>query len=1051
MWQRILKIFGIILLLASLSSAAGVYLLHHNRNQIVNYLTEELRQHSNIDITIAKTSVGFHQGLTFDMLDIHARSESGDFDLEAPRVHIRLELLSLLQGEIVSTEAELRNPKIVWHLTPNPDTRSSAADETSFTPPGKDWEINTDTLSFVLSTWRRIVCSDASIEIYPGEHAPLKFSHANLSLSQEGIGTPLLADLSGGMRTSVQDEPMRIHMKTRLSAPSAERSLPFTHIKTDTSINLRSINAAEANKYLPASWGEIELQGIVELDASLKGSLAQGLNFAGNIRSTSLNGRTDPLQINYNGSAAQPGETEFTGELTYRTDNGLKISSMDLESALAKARGDIRLTPQEQYADITFSSTPISYAQLHPWFKNLPAAWEERLHGGQITCEELHYSGSLNPPVATKIKSSSWIIELPALIPTEYAEDQSNTPKINLDQTGNTVEAKSSTLEWNGESFNANAALNLQGEWNAHDESFSASMDLSQSSVKGAGIDIKKPESPAQLRFKFLPRSQGWELADATLKTPEIDANLSAKADTGSDLRINLELNRFDLNSLRTRIPILDFMELGGKVDLNYSLKYQESSWSGSGTMTLHNCSIYPALLLGRIHHVNGQVNIDGLGINAPKLSLQLGEDASLMRASASIADLRQPVAEIHARGDDIIANDLIFNSRTALLHNLEGHLRIHAKGIDFVSARVDLEQGTHAEVQGTLGFSPPDLDLDIHATYADIDEIIALWQKDRKDVKGKDSSGQSSGHKIPATLPADEALFIDAKVERGIFSGFAFQNAEGRINIQKKQLRIEPLEFEADAGKGDGKIVLSTTAAPYLKVTGALEDIDADKVYTQLFEDLGLITGTLNGEFNLHGPIGHNFSANADGDFMIDVRDGVLRQFKFLSKAFSLLNVAQLFKMQLPDMSSEGMPFKRLSADLKMEDGVLNSNNLLIRGEAMNLALAGEFSIPHMQIDAAMALNPLGTVDSIFSKIPVAGWLLTGEKKTFVTVEFDISGSAREPVVSMKPLSSVSNKMFGILERAFTLPGTTLTDPGKVFFHQGKKEKTSEDKNAGQ
>ncbi len=111
-----------------------------------------------------------------------------------------------------------------------------------------------------------------------------------------------------------------------------------------------------------------------------------------------------------------------------------------------------------------------------------------------------------------------------------------------------------------------------------------------------------------------------------------------------------------------------------------------------------------------------------------------------------------------------------------------------------------------------------------------------------------------------------------------------------------------------------------------------------------------------------------------------------------------------------------------------------------------MNLAFVGEFSLPRMQIDATMALNPLGTVDSLFSKIPVAGWLLTGEKKTFITVEFDIIGPAREPLVSMKPLSSVSNQMFGILKRTLTLPGTTFTDPGKVFFHQSKNQDKQED-----
>lgn len=596
----------------------------------------------------------------------------------------------------------------------------------------------------------------------------------------------------------------------------------------------------------------------------------------------------------------------------------------------------------------------------------------------------------------------------------------------------------SSTLEWNTDNFGAKTKLDAQGKWDTQNEHLTVNVDLSESEIHAGGAEIKAESSPARLTFKLQTRPKGWEIYDAELKSREINATFNVTAKSISDFNANITLKRFDLDAFRNRIPMLELMELGGIIDLDYALQRKNSHWKGNGSLSLHDGSIYPAQILGRIHHINGTAEIEGFELKAPDIKLRLGRDASPMHASVSIADLREPVADIHASGDEVVANDLIFNSRTSLLHNLEGHIRIHAKGIDFVSAQVDLKHGTHVDVSGSLGFATPDLDLDIHAAYADIDEVIELWSTGKEIEPG---NGQNSWGEIPATLTADETMFINASVDKGIFSGFAFQKAEGRINIQEGQLRIDPLSFSADRGNGEGSIVISTTASPYLRINGVLNDIDADKVYTQIFEDLGLITGTLDGKFSLQGPIGSNFSANADGIFRVDVRNGVLRKFKFLSKAFSLLNVAQLFKMQLPDMASEGMPFKHLSADLSMEDGVLDTDNLLIHSEAMNLAFAGEFSLPRMRIDAAMALNPLGTVDSIFSKIPVAGWLLTGEKKAFITVEFDITGPAREPIVSMKPLSSVSNQMLGILKRALTLPGTTLTDPGRVFFHQGKNE----------
>jgi hypothetical protein len=1047
MLQRILKISGFVLLLVALSGAGGAYLLHLNRNRIVDYFSSELSRHTDVKIDIRNTSIGFRQGITFDLLDIHARTGSGNFELKAPRIHIRLKLLPLLRGDIVSTWAELRKPEIVWHLAACADA-SDNVDSSSIKRNDEVYTVQSEPITFMLSAWRRIVCRDARIEVHPGEHAPLNFSAANLSLKQEKEGNPIEADLSGLMHTGAQADPVQILMETRLEIPSIpdthETAFPLSKIDISTSLQLKNINIAEVNRYLPPAAANVSLQGKVGFTATFNGSLNRGVDLKGRIHAPKTNSSTNPLAINYSGSSLHPGDIELTATVQHSVGRTFDISSLKLKSDLVSAQGSVHITRDEMKADIVASSASIGYAQLSPWMDDTPAPLKNRLHDGRITCTELYYSGPINPPEIAGIKSSHWQIDLPSLLSMNATDKASPPPRFTLEHRGNKVNMRSSTLKWDGDFFSAETALDMEGEWDIQKECFAVNVDLSQSSAKGGGVSIKDEAIPAQLRFTFHPRPDGWEISAANLKSPELNVSCSAEVTQSSDFSAHLKLRKFNLESLRKRIPILAKMELGGEIDLNYSLRLQGTDWDGKGDVVLHDCSIAPADILGRIHHINGTANIDGFAVNAPGLRLLLGEDNSPMQVSATIEDVRHPVADIHASGDGVVANDLIFASRTAKLYNLGGNIRIHADGIDFVSAQVDLEQGTHAEVQGVLGFSTPDLDLDIHATYADIDEVIALWNGDGTQ-EPHPSEHEAGDTVIPATLPSDETLFIDASVDTGVFSGFAFRDAEGRINIQREQLRIEPLEFYADNGQGDGKIIVRTTPDPYLKISGSLKNINADKVYTQIFEDLGLITGALDGTFSLHGPIGPEFSANTAGDFKVDVRDGVLRKFKFLSKVFSLLNVAQLFKMQLPDMASEGMPFKRLSADLSMEKGVLHSNNLLIRSEAMNIALAGEFSLPNMQIDAAMALNPLGTVDSIFSKIPVAGWLLTGDKKAFITVEFDISGPAREPLVSMKPLSSVSNQMFGILKRTITLPGTTLMDPGKVFFHQGKKEDVQE------
>lgn len=1051
MLRRLVRITGIILLLVVLGSAVGVYLLHHNRNNIVAYVTKQVRTQTNIEINIADTSIGFRHGITFDMLDIRVHSELDKFDLEAPRVHIRLALLPLLKGEIVCTKLALREPSIYLNLS----TTSSKTEPLIF----QDvlqllTSVELNQFLSAISMWHHITCERARIEIRAPHLPSTVFSETSLSLRQKKNLGPLLFDVTASMSIDPQlsTSPVtQVVLRSTIEPIDSASRITLAEVNTRTSLRLDSARGDAINKYLSATLADLKVKGEANLEASLSGSLTAGLTLTSDIRARNIiesGGGGSPLSISYthNNTAIEmaPGPISLRASITC-TPNFLNISDLALNCALLKIDGDISVGPERNNAQLRCSSAPIPFAKLQPWLPKTNAELEKHLLASEATCVELRYSGPINPPIASGIESGRWNIDLPNLIPAPTFAQSAQPLVLDLEHRGRTFKIHSSPLTWNTPSFKADGFLAFQGRWSATSDSLLAEIDLSNISAEIADIPLKEAAEPAHLAFGVQREAQGWSLLDGSLHTDEINATFNGTGLGTSAPAVHLKLHAFDLNSFSKRFSLLESMALGGTIDLEYHIETTlNANWHGYGVLTLHDCCITPADILGRIHHINGQAQLDGLSVTAPELDLKLGEDSSSMQAAAYIEDLRNPIADIHAFGDGVIANDLIFNSKEALLNNLRGHLKIHAAGIDFVSASVDLEQGTHAEVSGKLGFAIPDLDLDIHAQYADIDEVIALWSSAEDETAQQLNTTPIA--EVTPSLPFDETMFIHASVDSGVFYGFAFQQAKGRINIQEGQLRIEPLTFSADAGTGSSQILLNTNTG-YLKIKGDLNNIDADKVYSQIFRDLGLITGSLTGSFSLHGPIGSQFTPNADGMFKLEIHNGVLRKFKFLSKAFSLLNVAQLFKMNLPDMATDGMPFRHLSADLSMEKGVLYSDNLLIRSEAMNLALTGNFSLPQLRFDVDMGVNPLGTVDSVFSKIPVAGWILTGDKNALITVEFDIKGPVLEPIVSMKPLSSVSNQVLGILKRTLYLPGTSFTAPGKVFLRQGNKAKPALEK----
>jgi hypothetical protein len=200
-----------------------------------------------------------------------------------------------------------------------------------------------------------------------------------------------------------------------------------------------------------------------------------------------------------------------------------------------------------------------------------------------------------------------------------------------------------------------------------------------------------------------------------------------------------------------------------------------------------------------------------------------------------------------------------------------------------------------------------------------------------------------------------------------------------------------------------------------------------------------GLITGTLQGDFYLEGEPGSKFLKTSLGGFSLQIKDGVLRKFPFLSKVFSLLNVSQILTFNLPDMSQEGMPFNRLKGNFSLSKGILSTDDLFVDSNAMNLSLVGSADLAEHGLDLVLGVKPLRTVDKIVTKIPIAGWLLTGEEKALITAHFAIKGKSEDPDVIPIPITSVSEKVRGIFRRVLGLPGKVVTDVGDLL--QGEKK----------
>ncbi len=176
----------------------------------------------------------------------------------------------------------------------------------------------------------------------------------------------------------------------------------------------------------------------------------------------------------------------------------------------------------------------------------------------------------------------------------------------------------------------------------------------------------------------------------------------------------------------------------------------------------------------------------------------------------------------------------------------------------------------------------------------------------------------------------------------------------------------------------------------------------------------------------------------------------GKLLRFTTLANIFSLLNVSQLFSFNLPDLSTEGLSYDQLSGRFEVKEGVLTSDDILLRGPAMNIAAAGSISLPRRWVDMEVSVQPLQTVGKTIAMIPIIGYIITGEGKTLIAMRFSVKGPFGSAKVESIPFTGLVSKSGQILKRLITTPVRILSWPGKFFSSSPEKNSGTGEKKSG-
>jgi hypothetical protein len=134
-------------------------------------------------------------------------------------------------------------------------------------------------------------------------------------------------------------------------------------------------------------------------------------------------------------------------------------------------------------------------------------------------------------------------------------------------------------------------------------------------------------------------------------------------------------------------------------------------------------------------------------------------------------------------------------------------------------------------------------------------------------------------------------------------------------------------------------------------------------------------------------------------------------------------LSLQKIFRKIPKDLSKEGFYFDFLECNLDIAKGIVKTEDLFMKSPVINMAGRGKVDLPENEVDFDLAVQPLGTIDSLLKYIPVVGHILKGEEEAILVYYFKVSGTLDEQTTDYIPLKNLGSSFLGFFKRLLLAP----------------------------
>ena len=158
----------------------------------------------------------------------------------------------------------------------------------------------------------------------------------------------------------------------------------------------------------------------------------------------------------------------------------------------------------------------------------------------------------------------------------------------------------------------------------------------------------------------------------------------------------------------------------------------------------------------------------------------------------------------------------------------------------------------------------------------------------------------------------------------------------------------------------------------------------------------------------------------NITGEWVFVAKNGHIYRWGVLVKIFELLNVAEIIKMEIPNLNEKGFEYKEIRVNWTLKDGKLLFQNGILDSAAMHVVFDGSIDLFTQEVEAMFLVAPLQTANLIVKKIPVVNYILGGK---IVSIPFRVTGTfGNATVIPMAP-EGVVKEILGLMKRTLKAP----------------------------